>query len=281
MMDKEILMDENTNVGNFTNLGELISKSDNELILDKNYKFNSSTDKDFNGFTISKDNYVVDGKGYTIDGSNEVNIFVFTGSNITLKNLKIINAKGTNGPAAWFSSLGMVDNCSFINNNASNIGGAIYINNSVSDCEINSKFINNSARQGGAIYFNGETDSNTINGYFEGNVAERIGGAICFQRKSYNNIISAEFYNNRAKVASGGAIFYRNAAENNIFGGLFRNNFANAGGAIFFYNKTNNNRFDCDFESNIGNFSMVLLITIISPAVLLTTLLWEKILTVM
>ena len=64
-------------------MGELISQSDNELTLEKNYKFNSSTDKDFDGFRISKDNYVVDGKGHTIDGSGEVKIFVFTGSNIT------------------------------------------------------------------------------------------------------------------------------------------------------------------------------------------------------
>ena len=113
---EETLTDENQDIGNFTDLGELISNPGNELTLEKNYKFNSSTDKDFNGFFISNDNYVVDGKGHTIDGSGEVRIFVFTGSNITLKNLNIINARGTDGPAAWFASLRMIDNCSFINN---------------------------------------------------------------------------------------------------------------------------------------------------------------------
>ena len=83
VIEEEILTDESTDTGNFTALGELISQSDNELTLEKNYKFNSSTDKDFDGFRISKDNYVVDGKGHTIDGSGEVKIFVFTGSNIT------------------------------------------------------------------------------------------------------------------------------------------------------------------------------------------------------
>ena len=89
IIEEEILTDESMDTGNFTYLAELISLSDNELTLDKNYKFNSSTDKDFGGFTISKDNYIVDGKGHAIDGSGEVNIFVFTGSNITLKNLNI------------------------------------------------------------------------------------------------------------------------------------------------------------------------------------------------
>ena len=115
---EETLTDVSTDEGNFTALNELISQSENELTLDKNYKFNLSTDKDFDGFTITKDNYVVDGKGHTIDGSNQVRIFIFTGSNITLKNLNIINAKGVNGPAAFFASLAMIDNCSFINNTA-------------------------------------------------------------------------------------------------------------------------------------------------------------------
>ena len=92
VMVEETLTDVSTDEGNFTALNELISQSENELTLDKNYKFNSSTDKDFDGFTITKDNYVVDGKGYTIDGSGQVRIFIFTGSNITLKNLNIINA---------------------------------------------------------------------------------------------------------------------------------------------------------------------------------------------
>ena len=206
IMVEETLTDVSTDEGNFTALNELISQSENELTLDKNYKFNSSTDKDFDGFTITKDNYVVDGKGYTIDGSGQVRIFIFTGSNITLKNLNIINANGTNGPAAYFTSLAMINNCSFINNTATNQGGAIYINNSISNCKINSTFINNSAKNGGAIYFNGETIGVTINGYFEGNVAERAAGAIYIKGKSSNNTFASEFYHNHANAASGGII---------------------------------------------------------------------------
>ena len=40
------------------------------------------------------------------------------------------------------------------NGNTAYQGGAIFINNSVSNCKINSTFINNSAYQGGAIFFN-------------------------------------------------------------------------------------------------------------------------------
>ena len=253
IMEEETLTDENTDVGNFTDLGELISQSENELTLDKNYKFNSSTDKDFDGFTISKDNYVVDGQGHTIDGSGQVRIFIFTGPNITLKNINIINAKGTNGPAAWFTSLKVIDNCSFINNSASGSGGAIYIDNSVSNCKINSTFMNNSANNGGAIYFNGQTTNITINGYFESNVAERGAGAIYLKGKSSNSTLAAEFYYNHAKAASGGAIFFINQVDNNQFESIFRYNRAAYGAGIFFYNKANNNRFNSDFRFNVAD----------------------------
>ena len=249
---EETLTDVSTDESNFTTLNELISQSENELTLDKNYKFNPSTDKDIDGFTIAKDNYVVDGKGHTIDGSNQVRIFIFTGSNITLKNLNIINANGTNGPAAYFASLAMIDNCSFINNTATNQGGAIYINNSISNCKINSTFINNSAKNGGAIYFNGETTGVAINGYFEGNVAERAAGAIFIRGKASNNTFASEFYHNHANAASGGSIFFYNLAENNQFVSTFRYNRAAYGAGIFFYNKANNNRFNSDFIFNIA-----------------------------
>ena len=43
---EETLTDVSTDESNFTTLNELISQSENELTLDKNYKFNPSTDKD-------------------------------------------------------------------------------------------------------------------------------------------------------------------------------------------------------------------------------------------
>ena len=87
---EETLTDEGADMGNFTDLNVLISQSESVLVLNKDYKFNSSTDKDFDGFYISKDNYVVDGQGHTVDGSAQVRIFVFTGSNVTLKNINIM-----------------------------------------------------------------------------------------------------------------------------------------------------------------------------------------------
>ncbi|WP_292883683.1 hypothetical protein [Methanobrevibacter sp. UBA188] len=138
------------------------------------------------------------------------------------------------------------------NGNTAFQGGAIFINNSVSNCKIVSTFINNSAYRGGAIFFNNETDNVIINGYFEGNEAERIGGAIVFQAKASNNIISSEFYNNKANNASGGAIFFRTLAEGNQFASVFMGNYAVYGGAIFFYNKANNNLFNSNFYSNVA-----------------------------
>ena len=50
--------------GSFTDLANEISNSSNELILNRNYTYNDSQDLDFiNGFTIEKDNFVIDGQG--------------------------------------------------------------------------------------------------------------------------------------------------------------------------------------------------------------------------
>ena len=56
---EETLTVESTDRGNFTDLNDLIARSEKELTLNKDYKFNSSTDKDFDGFSISKDNSIV------------------------------------------------------------------------------------------------------------------------------------------------------------------------------------------------------------------------------
>ena len=183
-------------------------------------------------------------------------IFVFKYSTSTVSNCNFANNTASNngGALSAFNNMDIL-NSVFNNNIADKTGGAVYIDDTLSDSKINSTFINNSAYQGGAIFFNGETDNNTISGYFEGNKAERIGGAICFQTKSTGNTISAEFNANHAINASGGAIFYRNVSENNQFESIFTANFGVAGGAIFFYNKSNNNRFNSDFRFNVANSS--------------------------
>ena len=80
---------------NFDDLkSDIDAKSNNSVLdLDCDYKYNGTSN--FDGITINKNNFTIDGHGHTIDanaGSNSVKIFAVSGNNITLKNLILINA---------------------------------------------------------------------------------------------------------------------------------------------------------------------------------------------
>ena len=215
--------------GSFTELNDEISKiiSGGSFTLKKDYTYNSNDSDYKNGIKITQDNIVIDGSGHTINGAVQARIFDIVSNNVTLKNIN------------------------FVNGHSSGNGGAIYVENGFSNCEIDSTFINNSANAGGAIYFGGNIANMTIKGYFEGNSAEKTGGAIAVQGESINNTIASEFYDNCAKT-SGGAMFFRSLVENNQFESIFRYNDGAYGAGIFFYNKANNNRFNSDFRFNVA-----------------------------
>ena len=69
----------------FTNLTDEINSKD-VVDLTHDYKFNNETD-DKSGIVISKDNFVLNGNGHTIDGNRQSGIFNITGNNVTISNL--------------------------------------------------------------------------------------------------------------------------------------------------------------------------------------------------
>ncbi len=76
-----------------------------------------------------------------------------------------------------------VDNCTFIDNWAENLGGAIYTD--LVDSIKNSVFISNHAKEGGAIYVNNKCTMSITNSYFNNNKAtDGRGGAIYTDSKS-------------------------------------------------------------------------------------------------
>ena len=92
---------------NFDDLkSDIDAKSNNSVLdLDCDYKYNGTSN--FDGITINKNNFTIDGHGHTIDanaGSNSVRIFNITGTNVTLKNLILINANVTDKGAAIYNS---------------------------------------------------------------------------------------------------------------------------------------------------------------------------------
>lgn len=173
--DPEILTVDNEDSGSFTELKTKIAESGNELKLEKDYKYIGEADSEvINGIEVEKSDYVLDGQGHTIDGSEVATLFRFSGDNITVKNLRIINTYAEDSQsysALYFQNDGVIDNCTFENNRVQANGGAIY---AYELDLIDSSFENNNAKKGGAVYFS----KGTITGSnFTSNSADE-GGAI-------------------------------------------------------------------------------------------------------
>ena len=180
-------------MGDFERLNALISTAISDTIeLEQDYIYTVGVDDFEDGITISKQNFIIDGKGHTIDAKGMSRAFNYiAGSyNVTLKNMKIINGyvgeAYTGGGAILVSGEYLsIDNCTFINNiaNKTEGGGAIYAQHDNYTLIKNSRFINNSAYLGGAI---------VLNEYHDGGITD---------------IINTEFIGNKATGTNGGAIY--------------------------------------------------------------------------
>ncbi|WP_407431622.1 C1 family peptidase [Methanobrevibacter sp.] len=149
--------------GNFTSLQTEINNADNSIEITQNYIYDNSTDYQLNnGITINKTNFYINGNGHTIDGASQARIFNCLGENITIFNLKLINAFSTSdGGAIKSEKLLYCNNVSFMNNIAEQ-GSAIYCN----DIKINNSEFNGDTGHHGAVYCRANTiieNSNFLN----------------------------------------------------------------------------------------------------------------------
>ena len=141
-----------TGESSFSNLADEIENAGTTLDLTKDYTFNNATDNN-TGILISKDNFVLNGNGFTIDGNKQSRIFNITANNITLSNLVLINANSDKGGAIYTTGSLILNNVSFIDNYASKQGAAVGLYENVTIKCNNSRFIDNYAvEKGSAIY---------------------------------------------------------------------------------------------------------------------------------
>ncbi|WP_407462203.1 Ig-like domain repeat protein [Methanobrevibacter sp.] len=163
--------------GSWADLYTLINgaSAGSTITLDRNYVYNTATDAqyvrtgsgtifspyEYYGLMITK-NLIIDGAGFTIDGSNQMRAFdIYNGASVTLKNINFINcnADGSdhsceqNRGGAIYSlgnAVTTIDNCSFVNCHAAD-GGVLYVGSGTlraTHCE----FYNNTATRGGVFY---------------------------------------------------------------------------------------------------------------------------------
>ena len=197
-------LDLSNNTLSFADLKKTIKNAN--VNLDYNYKYFEGWDDGFeNGTAITASNIVIDGKGHSIDGRGIAKIFSLSGAGVTFKNITFLNGVGSDGAAiADFYGSNMnstIIGCNFINNTATNRGGALYSQYNTFYV-YNSTFTNNSnigEKGGGAIY----SDSNIyVNGCkFYNNTLTRStdGGAIKSSHGSVS-VINSVFENNTEDV---------------------------------------------------------------------------------
>ncbi|WP_455645650.1 beta strand repeat-containing protein [Methanosphaera sp.] len=177
--------------------------------------------------------------------------FADTDSYVTINNSRFINNSASDvGGVISNNATVTVGNSTFTNNSA-NIGGAIY--NSKTQTILTSNFTNNKAVKAGAIYADYASGSGNINidrCVFTNNTAtskntsdEVIGGALV--NNGTLTMTNVNFTSNTARD-QGGAIYSHRAFT--MTNSTFRNNNANEGGAI--YNRAGVTITNANFISN-------------------------------
>ena len=187
-----------------------------------------------------------------------VNVGSVNISGLTFKNGKYAG----DGGAIYFNASGKVENCNFINNNASGghlpryQGGAIYFKYGAESYVTNCNFTGNIADNGGAVDF--EYESHLTNCNFVNNIAENSGAAVCIDA-AIGEISNCTFINNKADgpggalyIGYGGAIRFYNGNHFKTYTVTncnFTNNTAKQqGGALQF--EYNGNVTNCTFTNN-------------------------------
>ncbi len=185
----------------FTELQEIINKapSGSTVILEHDCIYDEYKD---DGSILIDKTITIDGNGHIIDGNNQVRI-MYSDYGVVLRNIKFINGYSDYGGAIncedIYADGSRVENCVFVNNTATRVGGAIYGGGLTFD---NCVFENNAARgYGGAIY--NEWGSLTVNNcLFLDNTAGYAGNAIYHEYGNSFSLINSTFVNNSGRGAA-------------------------------------------------------------------------------
>ena len=140
-----------TDEASFNDLADEIENTGMTLDLTKDYAFNNETDNN-TGILITKDNFVLNGNGFTIDGNKQSRIFNITANNVTLSNLILTGGNAEKGGAIYATRSLTLNNVTFTDNYATKEGGGVCLYGNVTlNCD-KTDFIDNYAEAGSAIY---------------------------------------------------------------------------------------------------------------------------------
>ena len=191
-----------------------INNAGSQLKLSCHY-INIFQNKYKDGVVISKDNFVLDGNGMTIDASGNSRILHITGNNVVIKNVHFTSGNHNQvGAGVYFEKSGTLEGCSF------------------SDCQ---------GTRGAAAYFGGNAVIKNCD--FNNNGASECGTVYL---KETATIEKTQFYNNYAQY--GGALYFLHFG--NVKGCTFLKNHATGHSGAITFNSYGGSVSDCDFRSN-------------------------------
>lgn len=251
--ESDVLAD---NPKTFTDLNSLINDNANTRItLECDYEFSKISDSQLSGGILIDRSISIYGNGHTIDAKNQARIFNVT-SYVNFYNIFFINANSDSGSAITGTNY-YVSGCSFINNHADRMGGAMcggfaqsstfkdnsatrwggaVYQGSIENCT----FISNSAEQGGALYNTYATLStfirNTAGLYGGAMYGSSVGNSVFIQNSAKSHagavfnayVLNCNFTNNTAP--NGGALGGEEYSAQNC---IFEYNSADDGGAMY------------------------------------------------
>lgn len=183
-----------TGLNGVIKLNEYLGIAELELLHDYSFFTGSKSDLKYkNGIEITQDNFVIDGKGHTIDCKENARVFDIKANNVILKNLNIVNAKQISDleSIVHFFNPGTVINCTFKNTLLREYA-TVYFEKGGNIR--NSTFIECKSNHGGALFINGgEIDNCT----FIKNILDYKEGAAVFAK---GNVLinNSEFRENQA-----------------------------------------------------------------------------------
>jgi predicted outer membrane repeat protein len=179
----------------FTDLNYAIETAGNILDLNHDYVFSNESDDGY--VVISKDNFVINGNNFRLDGNKQSGIFNITGNNVTINNLIFVNGNSTKGGAIYSTGNITLNNVTFISNCAVdsagtlknpksvtiNCGGAIANYGGTINCN-NTRFIDNYAESGSSVYLE-DSHLNLYNTLITSSIPN-MRGQIYAKRSSFN-----------------------------------------------------------------------------------------------
>lgn len=196
-------------------INEINNTQGNVLDLKYNYRFDNSTDGP--GIAIFKDDFVINGNGHTIDGSNLNSCFGIFAKNVTINNLTIRDTSFSIGSAIYIAGGSLTtNNVIFENNTVSgdgvvNIEGGSYVSNY-------DKFIGSSAATSGAITIT--QGSLELNNALMADSRQLLWGFIRTLDRSPVTVVNSTFANATsnysAAIRAGGTTIVRNTKFINL-----------------------------------------------------------------